>query len=159
MEQSSLFPEMGEGSERKGVEPKRREEARVRRPVHNHPDGNRGLMQELDATLPEDHQARAIWDFLERLDLSAFYASIRAVQGGPGRPASDPQVLLALWVYATVEGLGSAGKLERLCQEHDAFRWLCGGAPVDYHLLNGASTAIIASGKVSIAWPFSEVRP
>jgi transposase len=93
-------------------------------------------MQDLDATVPEDHQARVIWDFLDRLDLSAFYASIQAVQGGPGRPASDPQVLLALWVYATVEGVGSARKLERLCREHDAFRWLCGGVPVDYHLLS-----------------------
>jgi transposase len=94
------------------------------------------LMQDLDATLPEDHQARAIWDFLDRLDLSGFYGSIQAVQGGPGRPASDPQVLLALWVYATVEGVGSARKLARLCQEHDAYRWLCGGVPVDYHLLS-----------------------
>ena len=96
----------------------------------------RFLMQDLDATLPEDHQARAIWDFLDRLDLSVFYASIQAVEGGPGRPASDPQVLLAIWVYATVEGVGSARKLDRLCREHDAFRWLCGGVPVDYHLLS-----------------------
>ena len=115
------------------MEPTRREEARVRRPVRNQ---IQMVMQDLDATLAEDHQARAIWDFLERLDLSAFYASIRAVQGGPGRPASDPQVVLALWVYATVEGLGSARKLERLCREHDAYRWLCGGVPVDYHLLS-----------------------
>ncbi len=133
MEQTSLFPELGEGSERKGVAPTRREEVRVRRPVRNQ---IQLVMQDLDATLPEDHQARAIWDFLDRLDLSAFYASIQAVEGGPGRPASDPQVLLALWVYATVEGVGSARKLARLCQEHDAFRWLCGGVPVDYHLLS-----------------------
>ena len=128
-----MFPELDEGSERKVKEATRREDARVRRPVRNQ---IQMVMQDLDATLPEDHQARAIWDFLERLDLSAFYASIRAVQGGPGRPASDPQVLLALWVYATVEGLGSARKLERLCREHDAYRWLCGGVPVDYHLLS-----------------------
>ncbi len=69
---------------------------------------------------------------MERLDLGRFYASIRSVQGGPGRPASDPAVLLGLWVYATVEGVGSARKLARLCQEHDGFRWLCGGVPVDY---------------------------
>ena len=128
-----MFPELGEQPERKGVEPTRREEARVRRPVRNQ---IQMVMQDLDATLPEDHQARAIWDFLDRLDLSAFYTSIQAVQGGPGRPASDPQVLLALWVYATVEGVGSARKLERLCREHDAFRWLCVGVPVDYHLLS-----------------------
>ena len=128
-----MFPELGEGSERKGKEPTRREDARVRRPVRNQ---IQMVMQDLDGTLPEDHQARAIWDFLERLDLSAFYASIQAVQGSPGRPASGPQVLLALWVYATAEGVGSARKLERLCREHDAYRWLCGGVPVDYHLLS-----------------------
>ena len=133
MEQTSLFPEPGEGSERKGKEPTRREDARVVRPVRNQ---IQFLMQNLDGTLPEDHQARAIWDFLDRLDLSAFYASIQAVEGGPGRPASDPQVLLALWVYATVEGVGSARKLDRLCQEHDVYRWLCGGVPVDHHLLS-----------------------
>ena len=133
MEQTSLFPELGKGSERKGKEPTRREDARVRRPVRNQ---IQMVMQDLEATLPEEHQARAIWDFLERLNLAAFYGSIQAVEGGPGRPASDPQVLLALWVYATVEGVGSARKLERLCREHDAYRWLCGGVPVDYHLLS-----------------------
>ena len=84
------------------------------------------VMQDLEETLPEEHQARAIWDVLEHLDLSAFYASIQAVQGSLSRPASDPRVLLALWMYATVEGVGSTRKLERLCREHDAYRWLCG---------------------------------
>ena len=128
-----MFSNLPERSEGKSVEPARPQDARVRRPVRNQ---IQFLMQDLDATLPEDHQARAIWDFLDRLDLSAFYASIQAVEGGPGRPASDPQVLLATWVYATVEGVGSARKLDRLCREHDAFRWLCGGVPVDYHLLS-----------------------
>ena len=133
MEQSSLFSDLPGESEGKSVEATRPQDARVVRPMRNQ---IQFLMQDLDGTLPEDHQARAIWDFLDRLDLSAFYASIQAVQGGPGRPASDPQVLLAIWVYATVEGVGSARKLARLCREHDAFRWLCGGVPVDYHLLS-----------------------
>ena len=133
MEQTSLFSELPEGTEGKSIEPTRPQDARVVRPMRNQ---IQFLMQDLDATLPEDHQARVIWDFLDRLDLSGFYASIQGVQGGPGRPTSDPQVVLALWVYATVEGVGSARKLERLCREHDAFRWLCGGVPVDYHLLS-----------------------
>lgn len=137
MEQTSLFPNLPEGSEGKPVEPTRPQDARVVRPVRNQ---IQFLMQDLDAILPAEHQARGIWDFLDRLDLSAFYASIQAVQGGPGRPASDPQVLLALWVYATVEGVGSARKLARLCREHNAFRWLCGGVPVDYHLLSDFRT-------------------
>lgn len=133
VEQTSLFAGMPEGSKGKTVEPTPARLARVVRPVRNR---IQFLMQDLDATLGQEHQARAIWDFLDRLDLSAFYVTIKAVEGGPGRPASDPQVLLALWVYATVEGIGSARKLARLCREHDAFRWLCGGVPVDYHLLS-----------------------
>ena len=91
-----MFSDPAVRLEGKAVEPTKPQEARVVRPVRNQ---IRFLMQDLDATLPEDHQARAIWEFLDRLDLSVFYASIQAVQGGPGRPASDPQVLLALWVY------------------------------------------------------------
>jgi len=148
-----LFSDLPERLMGKPVKPGRPQDARVVRPTRNQ---IQFLMQDLDGTLPEDHQARAIWDFLDRLDLSAFYASIQAVEGGPGRPASDPQVLLAVWVYATVEGVGSARKLDRLCREHDAFRWLCGGVPVDYHLLsdfrrehqeamNGLLTQIVAT--------------
>ena len=133
MEQSRLFFDVPERLDGKPVASARPQDVRVVRPVRNQ---IQFLTQDLDATLPEDHQARAIWDFLDRLDLSAFYTSIRSVEGGPGRPASDPQVLLAIWVYATVEGVGSARKLDRLCREHDAFRWLCGGVPVDYHLLS-----------------------
>jgi len=70
------------------------------------------------------------------LDLSAFYGSIKAVLERPGRPTTDPQVLLALWLLGTVEGVGSARKLARLCQEHDAYRWLCGGVPINYHMLS-----------------------
>ncbi len=133
MEQTSLFSNLPERLEGKSVEPTRPQDARVVRPIRNQ---IQFLMQDLDGTLPEEHQVRAIWDFLDRLERSVFYASIKAVEGGPGRPARDPQVLLALWVYATVEGVGSARKLDRLCREHDAFRWLCGGVPVDYHLLS-----------------------
>jgi transposase len=89
----------------------------------------------LDDTLPEDHPARAIWALVERLDLGAFYATVQAVLDGPGRPASDPRVLLGLWIYGTVDGVGSARRLARLCDEHDAYRWLRGGVPVNYHLL------------------------
>lgn len=116
-----------------GAEPATRpEDARVVRPVRTQMEL---VPRDLDATLPENHPARAVWAFLERLNLSAFYASIRAVVDRPGRPASDPKVLLALWVYATLEEIGSARHLARLCEEHDAYRWLRGGVPVNYHLL------------------------
>jgi transposase len=89
----------------------------------------------LEETVAEDHPARAIWALLERLDLRGFYTRIRAAVDGPGRPASDPRVLLGLWLLATVEGIGSARRLARLSEEHDAYRWLRGGVPVNYHLL------------------------
>ena len=135
VEQTRLFSDLPVKLEEKPVGETRPQDARVVHPVRNQ---IQFLMQDLDATLAEDHQARAIWDFLDRLDLSAFYASIQAVAKRlrVGRPASDPQVLLAVWVYATVEGVGSARKLDRLCREHDAYRWLRGGVPVDYHLLS-----------------------
>lgn len=113
-------------------QPTRPEEARLYRPVRNQIEL---VPRDLDSTLPEEHVARAIWAFLEKLDLSAFYASIKAVPSHPGRPASDPKVLLALWLLATVEGIGKARQLDRLCHEHDAYRWLRGGVPVNYHML------------------------
>lgn len=107
--------------------------ARVVRPVRNQVEW---VERDLDSVLAPDHPARAVWAMLEAMDLAAFYAEIKAVLDQPGRPASDPQVLLALWVYATVEGVGSARKLDRLCHEHDAYRWLRGGVPVNYHMLS-----------------------
>lgn len=92
--------------------------------------------QSLEERVALDHPARAIWAVLERLDLTAFYVGIRAAVDGPGRPASDPRVLLGLWLLATVEGIGSARWLARLSEEHDAYRWLRGGVPVNYHLLS-----------------------
>src|SRR3974390_2982429 len=54
-------------------------------------------------------------------------ATIKAVDGRAGHPPADPRILLALWLYATVEGIGSAREVARLCDEHIAFEWLCGG--------------------------------
>ena len=93
------------------------------------------MPRDLDAVLPQDHLARVIWDILGQMDLTAVYGSIRAVLDGPGRPTTDPQVLLALWLLATTEGVGSARQLARLCEEHDAYRWLCGGVPINHHML------------------------
>lgn len=90
---------------------------------------------DLEGLLPADHRARLVWEFVTGLDLSDLYARIRAVVGQPGRPPIDPAILTALWLYATIEGVGSARALDRLCTEHDAYRWLCGGVSVNYHTL------------------------
>lgn len=91
---------------------------------------------DLEALLPPGHAARLVWRFVERLDLSAFYHAIRAREGGAGRAAIDPKILVALWLYATMDGVGSAREVDRLCQRHDAYRWLRGGVSVNYHTLS-----------------------
>src|SRR3982751_4973620 len=90
----------------------------------------------LEDLLEPEHQARAVWDFVAPLDLTPLYARIRAVEGGPGRPAIDPRILTALWLYATLEGVGSARALAELCVRHHAFRWLSGGVAVNHHTLS-----------------------
>lgn len=90
---------------------------------------------DLDAQLPEDHVARAIWAVVERLNLSALYAQIKARGVVAGASAIDPKILLALWVYATSEGEGSGREIARLTEQHAAYRWLCGGVAIGYHTL------------------------
>jgi transposase len=90
---------------------------------------------DLESLLPADHEARLVWAFVESLDLSGFHDRIRAVEGHAGRPPIDPAILVSLWLYATLEGVGSARALDRLCDEHDAYRWIAGGVSVNYHTL------------------------
>jgi transposase len=90
----------------------------------------------LEDRLPEDHAARTVWSVVEGLDLSRFYDLIEARGQLPGRAATDPKLLVSLWLYAATDGVGNGRKLARLCQEHDAYRWLCGGVSVNYHTLN-----------------------
>lgn len=101
---------------------------------------NRAQMElrpiDLESLLPADHPARAVWEFVESLDLSPLYAKVQAVEGGAGRPAIDPRIYLALWLYATIEGVGSARALERLTRQHDAYRWILGGVSVNHHSLS-----------------------
>jgi transposase len=92
----------------------------------------------LDQLLDPDHPVRTIWAAVCALDLSAWLGEIKAVEGHVGRNATDPRLLVALWVYATLKGIGSARELERLCGPEGAlpFQWLCGGVSVNHHLLS-----------------------
>jgi transposase len=89
----------------------------------------------LDDLLPEDHRARLVWEIVQGYDLSRFYDRIEAIEGEAGRPAVDPRLLTAVWLYATLEGVVSARELGRLCEEHLAYQWLLGGVKVNYHTL------------------------
>jgi transposase len=88
---------------------------------------------DLEALLASDHRARIVWAFVEGLELSAFYDAIGSRDGEAGRPAADPAVLLALWLYATLEGVGSARELDRLVKRDLAYRWIAGGVAVNHH--------------------------
>jgi transposase len=75
----------------------------------------------LDDLVPDDHRVRLVWRFVEELDLTALHATIKAVEGQPGHPPPDPRILVSLWLFATIEGIGSAREVARLCQEHIAY--------------------------------------
>lgn len=107
-------------------------EARVRVP-----DRSQMVMvtYDVDALIGPEHPARAMWELLGRMDLSGLYEAIRARGSRPGRAATDPKLLLCLWLYATSEGVGSARQLARLTTAHDAYKWICGGVSVNHDLL------------------------
>ena len=89
-----------------------------------------------DDLVDADHAVRVIWAVVCRLDRSAFHAAIKARDGVPGRHATDPRLLVALWLYACVDGVGSARELERLCLDARPYQWLCGGVSLNHHLLS-----------------------
>ena len=91
---------------------------------------------DLESLLPEGHRARLVWAWVERQDLGGMYAAIKVREGGVGRSAIAPEILLGLWLYATLEGVGSARQLSRLVLEHDAYRWISGGVQVNHHSLS-----------------------
>lgn len=91
---------------------------------------------DLDSLLGSEHPARVIWSYVERLDLSDLEAAVKSREGRPGHPAISPRLQLALWLYAAKDGVGSARALARLCEQHDAYRWLCGGVSVNPHTLS-----------------------
>ena len=91
---------------------------------------------DLESLLPEDHRARLVWGYVVRQDLSRLIEAIKARGSNAGRAAIDPRILFALWLYATLHGVGSGREVARLALEHDAYRWICGGVSLNYHALN-----------------------
>jgi transposase len=135
MSRETLFGDLPE------AEPAEREWAgrpRLREPVRDQVELR---AVDLEALLPAEHPARVIWAYVEKLDLSALEQAVRARTHGPGQSAASPRLLLALWLYATSQGIGSARALARLCESHDAYRWLCGGVSVNYHGLSDFRSA------------------
>src|SRR5262249_41402862 len=116
-----------------GTDAPRQGRPRLRRPLR---DQMEFRTASLDQLLPPEHEARLVWEAVSRLDISPWLTEVKAVEGQVGRDATDPHLLLALWVYATLQGEGSARELARLCQLHIAYQWLCGGVTLNYHTLS-----------------------
>jgi transposase len=90
----------------------------------------------LEETLAPDHPARIIWALVCRWDLTLFLATVVARGEKPGRPATDPRILISLWLYAYTQGVSNGRELDRLCESDDAYRWICGGVSLNYHTIN-----------------------
>ena len=90
----------------------------------------------LDELLPADHRARIVWRFVESLDLEPLYLDIEVSAHQAGRSAIAPEVLLGLWLLATLDGIGTARELDRRCQSDIPYMWMCGGVGVNYHTLS-----------------------
>lgn len=118
-------------------EPRQGGQPRLRCAVRNQIEFRACALNDL---LPDDHQARVVWEFVEGLDLSPIYDQIASVAGRPGHPAADPRILFTLWLYATLRGVGSARELDRLCEQHVAYMWICGGVSMNYHTLSDFRT-------------------
>lgn len=91
---------------------------------------------DLEGMIEADDPVRAIWAFVERLDLTGYYAKIKSKLGQAGSPSYDPRVEIALWIYAYSQGVSSAREVERLCREKRSWRWLCGDGVINYHTLS-----------------------
>ena len=94
----------------------------------------------IDDLIAPDHPARLIWELIQELDVTPLYTQIKAVEGHAGRPPIDPRILVALWLYATEEGVGKARELCRRCYDCDPYKWLRGGVDVNYHTLSDFRT-------------------
>jgi transposase len=116
----------------------------------------------VDDLIPLEHPVRAIWAFAEARDLK----NVLGVDEKKLPHASvDPKLLVALWLWATVQGVGSARHLEKRCAEHLAYRWLCGGIEIGHqalrdfrlihgealdHLIADALAALVEEGAISL---------
>ena len=136
--------------------------ARLRRPERAQIGWHNAAINDLVA---QDHPVRAVWAFLSAMDLRELHDAVKAREGVPGHPPAAPEVMMALWLWATVDGVGSARRVARLCEVHLAYRWLCGGVSVNYHglsdfrvahvalldrLLAGGVAALVAEGLVAL---------
>ena len=129
MDEKSLFEDLAEqaGPERRRGKPRLQEPRR---------DQVELRAVDLEGLVAADDPVRDVWAYVEGLDLTGLYERIEAREGEPGRAPITPKLLVALWLQATLRGVGSARELERLCTREIGFQWLCGGVGVNHHTLS-----------------------
>jgi transposase len=91
---------------------------------------------DIERLIGAEHPARAVWEFIGRLDLSPYQEDARAVEGKAGRPRWEPRLVVSLWVYGYSQGIGSARAIEELCQWEPAYQWLTGSRVINAHTLS-----------------------
>lgn len=114
-----------------------RGKARTKRPERSQVEMQ---LLSLDQLIDAEHRVRMVWQYVESLDLSELYATIKATQDNVGRTPVDPQILFALWLFATIEGISSARQLDERTTRDLPYMWICGGVSVNYHLLSDFRT-------------------
>jgi transposase len=92
---------------------------------------------DVDRLIDEDHQARAIWELVGRLDLSKYHAEIASVEGQAGRDHTSPRLLISVWLYCYSQGISSAREIARRSEFEPALQWLCGLRPISHRTLSG----------------------
>lgn len=119
----------------------------------------------VDDVIPKTHRARAVWDYVCSLNLEPFYGKIKVTKGYGGPRATDPKILLALWLYALLEGVISARRIAELSKLHYAYIWICGGISVNYHTLSDFRTQQpdlfrrLLEESIALMWKTGEFNP
>jgi len=85
--------------------------------------------------LPEDHLAWFVIDVVAAVDTSPFHA--RHPNDGVGRPAYDPDVMLALLIYAYCLGVRSSRRIAAGCVTDVAFKVVAAGLSPDHRTIAG----------------------
>ena len=94
------------------------------------------LFEYPEDALEPSHPARVLWDVLGKMDLKAFSKGCVAVEGAAGRALKSPRMLLALWLYALSQAVGSAREIARLVHSDVAYRWIAGNVDISHQKLS-----------------------
>lgn len=106
---------------------------RLLKPIRNQVEMN---YCSIDDMLDKDHPIRNVWRYVENLDLSKKLLKIKSIEGHVGRPAIDPKILVSLWLYATIEGIGAASVIAQRVKDSLSYKWLCGDVPVEVRTIS-----------------------